>query len=170
MRINSLNSKRIVIVGVALAAVVIVFIAGKNTFQVAVKYTTLKKQLTTLNTGNPNGVNQKVEQNKFLLQEIDLEREVFSTVSQSCQKNQVNLKQVQSPQISNDGKIIVLTQRVTLQGDFVKILKSLQDIQTEMSTIKISSLKFEIEEVNKVQTLLAHIYFQGVKHLQESDE
>jgi hypothetical protein len=170
VNVKFLNNKKVAIAIVVLIAVVIIFIAVKNTFQVARTYVKLNQQLNTVNNRVSIKNPQEEEVNRFLLEEVDMEGEVFASISQSCQQNHVNLKQVHVPKILNDGDVVIITQQVTLQGDFIQILRCLQDIQAKPTAIKISSLRFETEEINKIKILVAQVYFQGVKLLQENNE
>jgi hypothetical protein len=65
---------------------------------------------------------------------------------------------------------LLLTEEITLEGDFTKIIRCLDQANDKLGLIKISSLKFQREETSKTTALAVKVYFQMVKpdeHVEE---
>ncbi|MBL7840263.1 MAG: hypothetical protein JNJ75_09005 [Cyclobacteriaceae bacterium] len=150
---------------IGLAAIVIVVIAGKETFRAMVRYFELDRELKAMSPVIPAS-SQEVTPYAFLLKETELEREIFAALSRTSQAYGVNLRQVHPAIVFNTGEVLTISQKVTLEGGFVSILKGVRDIQ-DIKGVKISSIRFETEHINRMNLLVAHIYFQGVKHIEE---
>jgi hypothetical protein len=90
--------------------------------------------------------------------------QVFESVSMAAHANRVIIKRYESPQIlQTEGKAQILSQHVILEGEFVSILKCLQETNIRLTTVKIASLKFDREENNKRISLVARVIFQTVQ-------
>lgn len=165
MKLAVFKSQTAKLATVILVAIVIVAVAGKGTLEAAGKYFELNRELKFMDPLTPAS-SQRINTNVFLLKETDLEREIFAALSRASQAHGVNLKQVYPSRIFNIDEVATISQKVTLEGDFIGILKSLRDIR-HMRGVKISSVKFETEQINKTDLLVAHIYFQGVKHVEK---
>jgi hypothetical protein len=148
--------------------VLLMVIPLKKTITLAFKYNDLKGSVKTYGA-NTNNTVSNVANDKLLL-EVDHERKVFEEVSKACQENKVIVKQVDLPKIVSESDVMIQTQEILLEGDYVNILKSLDEISIRLEPIKIASIKFEREENNKRIALVSHIVFQSVKLMEENEE
>ncbi|SKC59283.1 hypothetical protein [Ohtaekwangia koreensis] len=96
--------------------------------------------------------------------------QVFESVSMAAHANRVIIKRYESPHIlQTEGKAQILSQHVILEGEFVSILKCLQETNIRLTTVKIASLKFDREENNKRISLVARVIFQTVQSSHEDE-
>lgn len=155
------NFKLMIIVFVALIPLAI---AGNATVNLIATFFDLSDQKALLDKSTAGVF---VEDDPLEHAEIqdDFQQIIFDGISVSCEKHGVRLKQINALKISDQNNLQMLTQEAVLEGGFVSILRALQETRT-LKGIKVVSLAFELEESNKVETLVARICFQGVKALE----
>jgi len=102
--------------------------------------------------------------------EVDINKSTFDLISKYSEPYHVTIEQTELPvsQAAKGGQI--LTQRITLRGEFVNMLKCLNDVGIKLSSIKIASIQFRREERSKTVLLTATVYFQSVKPMEYEKE
>jgi hypothetical protein len=153
---------------VGVIAFLLVIIPLKNTIALAFKFKDLNGVVKSYAKSTKTTVN--IVANDKLLLDVDHERKVFEEVSKACQEYKVIVKQVDLPKIINESDVTIQTQEILLEGDYVNILKALNEISVRVEPIKIASVKFVREENNKRIALVSHVVFQSVKLVKENEE
>jgi hypothetical protein len=146
---------------VMLVALLFAAIPLKNTIALAERYFDLKSSVNLYMRST--GRTQNVKANAKLLDAFDHEKKIFEGISKASQAYKVIIKQVDLPKIIENGGVVIQSQEIQLQGDYIDILKTLRDVNEDLEPIKISNARFERVEDNKKVNLVAHIFFQSVK-------
>jgi hypothetical protein len=92
--------------------------------------------------------------------------DVFASVSRAAQAHRVTVKRFDPPRETEEEGVTVQTWQVALEGGFIDLLSCLRDTGNELKRIKVVSLKFDREEVNKKTMLVARVVFQSAKPLE----
>ena len=110
-----------------------------------------------------DGINQRVG-NKSLSQ-INFEELIIEHVSRYCKNHSLILKEYPGMHIFSQQDYCTETCKITVEGDFIKLLKLAYGIEHTFSYGKVSSLKFYTKK--NIQTknieLLLEIYVQNIK-------
>jgi len=152
------KSKLVRWVLIALGATIL-FTSFRNTFNLAMQYRALSNEVDNIDA-SPKTRNLY---RSDIFEEVDINRIVFDAISEAAKANQVVVKTINTPSVFEDDDFLVLTEEITLDGDFVKILKCLDQADAKLEHVKISSLNFVREENQKSTTLLLKVYFQMIK-------
>ncbi|MBT1710555.1 hypothetical protein KK062_20085 [Fulvivirgaceae bacterium PWU5] len=92
--------------------------------------------------------------------------DVFASVSRAAQAHHVIVKRFDPPRETEEEGVTVQTWQVSLEGRFIDLLGCLHNTGEELKRVKVVSLKFDREEVNKKAVLIARVVFQSAKPLE----
>lgn len=98
--------------------------------------------------------------------DVDINKLTFDLISKYSTPYHVRIERTEVPVAHPEQGGQILTQRVTLLGEFVPLLKCLNEVSAKLPSIKITSIQFRREERDKVPVLIATVYFQSVKPLE----
>jgi len=154
---------------IGLLVMLLLIVPLTNTRVLFSKYTSLKRSLSKMK--NSKDVGEEEQFSLFdTLQDVS-DAYIFKSVSVIAHQNHILIKKYEPSQIlSNDDEVQYKTQQIVLEGEFVAILKCMQEVDSRLAGVKIASVKFDREESNKKVTLAARIIFQTVKISQENEE
>lgn len=159
---------RIIYGVVFIAALLIVIIPVSNTISMFVHYGEIQGKLKAVSS-SPEQPTISSSNDKLLEKDADYTKKVFGLLSESCKTNSVTVKQVELPRKSLTADVQIESQQITMEGPFVNILKALNEINEQIEPVKISSVAFRTETINKEKVLTSQIVFQSVK-LQDAHE
>jgi hypothetical protein len=155
------SNSRLVYAVVAVITFLLLALPARPTLVLALKYFDLqeKSNSSTYSLQAP-----RLATDTILLKEIDFAKKVFNDISYSCQVYKVVIKQIELPVLTTlPSGVTEQTQQITLAGNFVDILKTLDDIKEKIKPIKIVSIMFTSIDNNKTLLLEAHVVVQSVK-------
>jgi hypothetical protein len=138
---------------------VVIFLAVRNTMVLAVRYISLSEELRSAES-SPRETKLKFSTKAF--DDVNVNENIFSAISEAAVISGVTVKNIGVPTIFEIQGCRLLTEEITLEGDFIRILRCVDLADARLGMIKISSLKFEKEETYKSGALVLKVYFQMV--------
>lgn len=84
----------------------------------------------------------------FFSQEQLVSKKIMQLATENCYQADLRLVKIFPPVIHQSEGVGVLTQRIAYQGGFLPMLKCFQQGNTRNDSLKISSLKFELERTS----------------------
>lgn len=162
MTLRDLKSNpQLVYAVVPVIAFLLLALPVRPTVVLALKYFDLQEKL---NSSTNTLQEPRLATDTLLLQEIDFAKKVFNDISYSSQLHKVVIKKIDLPVLTIlQDEVIEQSQQITLNGNFVDILKTLDDIKEKLKPVKIVSIKFARIDNNKVVILEATVILQAVK-------
>ncbi|AYB29203.1 hypothetical protein [Chryseolinea soli] len=97
------------------------------------------------------------------LSKVELDKQTFGALAKVVDRYRVTIENAQAPILFTDQGYETATQKIVLLGEFVPLLKCLDEVGRDLSFIKIASIEFNREERNKSLVLTANVYFQSAK-------
>lgn len=147
----------IMVGGVALCLVIILVLRSASTY---LSYNSLSRKMEHYD----NSFNSQISKDTVLGMDGEaVTKMIFQKVSRSCLKNQVKLVQVHVPVAEEKDGFRISTQQVSLQGTFVPLMKCLNGLDDELGSVKITSLVFEKEVVDREALLRVQVFFQWLE-------
>jgi hypothetical protein len=157
---NILYSKsKIVRWAMIVLCALILFLSFRNTFTLGMQYRDLSSAVDNMDASPKMQAAYKAD----IFEDVDINRIVFDAISETAKANQVIVKTINTPSVFEENDFLVLTEEITLDGDFVKIIKCLDEADAKLEHVKIASMNFVREENQKSTTLLLKVYFQMIK-------
>lgn len=127
-------------------------LAAENAPQKIATYTS-KLQLVESKIGNSISLDKNI--NQALLEKV----------SDYCKQNNIKFYELPKAHTINDGPFIIETNKVVLEGNYIKLLKLLYQLETEKRYGKIISAGFEsIKDLRTSRTqLYLTVYLQNIR-------
>jgi hypothetical protein len=142
-----------------LAAIILIYNSAGPTLRLIDRYAEVKSRLGQIQF--PVRTNELKYPDEFY-KAVDINKEIFRALSRIRPETKVVVKEVNVPVTFIDKDVKLLTQDVVLEGDFVDVIRCLDDIERELGFIKIASIKFEVIQIARTSTMQSHVYFQMV--------
>jgi len=140
--------------------VLISFVALRNTGALVLQYFDLKSTLAALPDIAPQAAPKKKD---AIFKEIDLNAVLFKSITESARTHNIQVKNINTPTVSNNSDIIVLTEEVRLEGGFINTVKCLEEAFRELEQVKLSSVRFERDLTPRSNALFTTVYFQTIR-------
>ena len=119
------------------------------------KIINLEKKMSMIDNliGNTNQTNDPAQ------------KTLLGIVSAYCQKNNIILKEFPKALSSRENELLIETNVFTIQGDFIKLLNLVYQLEQKNKIGKLASLKFQRKKDNETKntTLLATVYLRNIK-------
>jgi hypothetical protein len=100
----------------------------------------------------------------------DISPVIFEAIGGAAKQHDVIVKNISTPVVFKEDDHLLLTEEITLEGDFIKIMRCINDADEKLGLIKVASLKFERTQSQKSETLLLSVYFQMIKTIENEVE
>jgi hypothetical protein len=152
---------RLVSVALVVIGAVIVFFSVSRTLSLITTYFEVNANLQQVNSGAVEG-KQKYDPESFM--NTDVSKVILEAVGQSTLESNVIVKNIGAPVAFEEPEYLLLTEEITLEGEFSKIMRCMDEADRKLGLIKISSLRFERQQsVKKTESLLLKVHFQMIK-------
>ena len=156
----SFNKETLVLVAIIATGLFIACFAVGRAWTLTSSYFSLATQLADHRSNLMFEADHSVEQ----LPESDGLKSIVQQMSQICNKEQVKITQIEPLRFFDENEVQIVTQQMTLQGEFVSLLRCVEQVQRDNKGSKIASLKFKRElSTDKRPVLLLDIFFQSIK-------
>lgn len=164
----------LLLIGAVLFAFVVYYGAIENTIEVFTKSTALEEKLVSID----DAPQQKaaIEKQQKELEQIfgregqsteNYQEYILGEVSNFCTMNNVVLREFPKPFVFNEQDFIIETNRITVEGDFSKLLNLAYLIEQKRKLSRIASMHFQTFSRNsdgeKKTFLSSTIYLQHIK-------
>ena len=169
------KNKFFLLLGLSLLFAVIAYsLAFKKTFKLKDEYKKVKSQLEIVDKAPQEIARHEkklMEYNSLL--DIDLSEDkdaqeiLLEQISTYCQAHKMILKEMPQIHISTDQGYEVWTNTVVIGGNFLQLLKLLNNMEKQKVFGTISSVKFQSEENFRTRRryLTMTLYIQNIKHV-----
>jgi hypothetical protein len=121
---------------------------------------------TDINVQNLQLKNSKIDRlyKQFLLDTLQADKNLLSVASNYCKENNIQLKQYKPIYAPGNDSIKVLTMEIMIEGNYLKCLNLLYELETKKKLGKVSSAEFKsfIDNTDKKLKLDCTIYIQNI--------
>lgn len=103
--------------------------------------------------------------------DMDVQSAILEKTGQFCQKQKLTFKRFPKTHYYNEKDYLVMTNKLVMEGEFIKILKLIYLFEQEFQLGKIISVQFEKERDRKTKRmrLYGSLLIQNVKHIQNEN-
>ena len=161
------------LIGGFIFSIVIYNVAISNTISLVVKNSAFREQISK-NQDAPEQIKfakQKIKRIEQLVgtnndySEIDIHQILLESVTSYVQKNGLILKDFPQPFVGVENGYITKTVQLTVEGDFIPLLKLIYFLETDYSVGKVVAVDFKTskERRTRKRKLNTTIYLQNVK-------
>jgi hypothetical protein len=163
MKVTSLQQNSKIVYGIAAVLVcLLVFVPLRSTWTLWQDHQKLSRSLVQHTPA-------RVAPGKQIIAWDGPPEDVFASVSRAAQAHRVTVKRFDPPRETEEEGVVVQTWQVALEGGFIDLLSCLRDTGDELKRVKVVSLKFDREDVNKKTVLIARVVFQSAKPLEKNE-
>lgn len=144
-----------------LAVVILIWIPVSRTVSLAQQFFALRNEISI---AKKNGKKKISEKDVMMLIDDNSPQTIFAAISKSSQAEGVIIRQVELPKSSERNTVIVQSQTVSMEGNFIKLLKSMDGLADDVKPAKIASINFIRQQApQKKEILVGTIVFESVK-------
>src|SRR5687768_3297950 len=112
----------------------ILFFPIRQTASLLTTYWEIREQLRN---ADDYPVQAEVKYPMDIFENVDLNRTLFDAIGESAKQHNVIIKQINPPVRFQEDQFLLLTEEITLQGDFISMLKCIDMAETNLGPIKI---------------------------------
>ena len=160
------------LIGGGLFAIIIYNVALSSTIDIAIDNNALEKQIAK-NQDAPKQVEivkQKIKKIEQLVgdredEKVDIHQLLLASVTGYVQEKGMILKDLPQPYVATANGYVTNTAKITLEGDFISLLKLLYFLEGNYKVGKVVAVDFKTEKElqTRKRILNATIYLQNVK-------
>jgi hypothetical protein len=153
------HSNIIAVLGIITCGLIL-YLPIKNSINLFFEYRALSLQLQNAQS-HPPPLQRDYTFRSFA--SVDLNKTTFAAISESAKRHNVTIKQMGTPVSFTNPGYSIETEEVTLEGDFLNLLRCVDDANAKLDLIKLSSAKFERDQSLSANALYVKLYFQAIK-------
>ena len=171
----SYKNKFFALIGLTILFAVIAYtLAFKKTFMIKEEYKKIKSQLEIVDKAPEEIARYEKKMREYnslldidLTENKDAQEILLEEISNYCEEHKMILKEMPRIHISSDQGYEVWTNTVVIGGDFIQLLKLLNNMEKQKVFGTISSVKFHSEENfrSRRRFLTMTMYIQNIKHV-----
>jgi hypothetical protein len=165
------KKNRLLLITGALLLLLTYMLSIRKTIEISREVTELQSQFE-LSSEAPGKIAQLEKQLKEIDQTLgsgpkagEVQQALLGFVTGYCQLENVTLREFPKAVYKEENDLVVETNMLTIEGDFIKLLKLVYLLEQEQKLGKISSVRFFLKKDTRTRTtaLNACIYLQNIK-------
>lgn len=147
---------RLALIGLASTIVITTL---RSTVALFIKYKQVSSNVQALKNTGPEVLHKYPDE---FFNGADVNQVIFAAIGESAKTQGVTVKRINTPFVIRENDYLILTQEITIEGSFLKIMRCIDEMDEKVGFIKIVSLKFEREDSPRSSAMLLKVYFQMI--------